>query len=1083
VPTQLLHFAAFVGKDAFREVLASGADPHFVKPGSRRSTLLAAAEAGCADCVVALLEAGADAAVRDAHGNTPLSIATEKGHADVIHVLRTHAPPGGKPNAGTAKLVASDDYGFLDNDEDDETFMAMNGDHSYDDVFNEAEGRAIVRDELLRQQALGRAAADLDGHGILALHKAASEGADARARELLRAGAAVDAASGRGVTPLMLAARGGHAPMVHLLLAAGADAGALDENEWGALHFAALANSREAVQALLAAGAEAHAQDDHGVTPFHMAAKNEQRRSFNALVAHAFPRLREHGTGLLLHCCSCIPTSHCSELLEADPPHAPVPSMLIHMAAASADADTCEELLSSGADARYVTRISRRTALHAAAEHDNAGCAAALLTAGADVAAADAKGATPLSLATAGGHADMVRLLRAHAARGSTLDREESEAETALRMAVWNGDVARATALLDRGVALDVPHSNGLSLLHHAAQAGSVEVVTLLLARGADAGARDSFGNVPLHHAAHAGHASLVPLLLAAAGAEVDARGVKRRTPLHVAAAADQVDVVRALLAGGASTTTDDVEGLTAAHHALQNAHVASFKLLVQHAAPHVAAAPGFDKRLRACFAAGGTDDESAACAPLELLVGAAVNKQPRPHASRRDSARRATTAVPPPEVPAAPSFAEDMVACALMLAVVCALVWGMRRRGGRQQRRAAARPRAGGAGGGAASWREAAGDAWDALVEEAAGAAAATLRRVRRLCDAFAALFRSAPPPQQQQPHPARGAAPDAGDDAVGAAAVAAAGGARRRRRAPGGGGGGGAGNASDGIAPPPPPPPPPAPPLPPAAEPPPPPAAADAAIDAAARDEPPSPPPSPASAPWHRGVRRRSPGACSTGSGAAGRATRAAAAVLRVHGCPAAGGVHAVRVHGGVRCVRRAGDERGRGAARRRALPHLRRGDARLPPRLPVRRVRTLGPGAEDTAHTHKHTHIHTRALSYMPVPKWHTRRRHAPCRGWLHVVPTSSISCRPRRRRPSPRYDARFRLELKQEAHHFRTYAPTGRAGGVGPRHAVGAPRARLEGLPRVPTSPPANRSAADAESRAGRLRYFDGHVGLG
>jgi hypothetical protein len=44
----------------------------------------------------ALLQAGADAAARNADGMTPLSLATALGHADVARLLRTHAPRGSK---------------------------------------------------------------------------------------------------------------------------------------------------------------------------------------------------------------------------------------------------------------------------------------------------------------------------------------------------------------------------------------------------------------------------------------------------------------------------------------------------------------------------------------------------------------------------------------------------------------------------------------------------------------------------------------------------------------------------------------------------------------------------------------------------------------------------------------------------------------------------------------------------------------------------------------------------------------------------------------------------------------------------
>jgi ankyrin repeat protein len=290
VPTLMLFFAALLGKvDALRGALASGADVHAANRVTGQTALHAAAAEDCADCVAALLEAGADAMARDVNGNTPLSIATEAGHAHVVRLLQGSKPHGGVDSkAGTAKRgkaaaapppaapragapaprIALDDDHILDDEGDADValFTAKPGGY-----YDAASGRAIVGaelDEVLRQQMRGLVAADSDGDGLTPLHHAAFGGAEGYARELLREGAAVYAASHGGMTPLMCAARGGHAPMVRLLLAAGADARALEKNGWGVLHFAAIGGSPEAVTALLAAGADAHARDATGTTPF-----------------------------------------------------------------------------------------------------------------------------------------------------------------------------------------------------------------------------------------------------------------------------------------------------------------------------------------------------------------------------------------------------------------------------------------------------------------------------------------------------------------------------------------------------------------------------------------------------------------------------------------------------------------------------------------------------------------------------------------------------------------------------------------------------------------------------------------------
>lgn len=68
-------------------------------------------------------------------------------------------------------------------------------------------------------------------------------------------------------------------------------------------------------------------------------------------------------------------------------------------------------LLARGASVEAEAPPSRRRPLHAAAQSGHAACAAALLSAGADVAASDSQGQTPLVLAASGGHAACLQVL------------------------------------------------------------------------------------------------------------------------------------------------------------------------------------------------------------------------------------------------------------------------------------------------------------------------------------------------------------------------------------------------------------------------------------------------------------------------------------------------------------------------------------------------------------------------------------------------------------------------------------------------------------------------------------------------
>ncbi len=149
----------------------------------------------------------------------------------------------------------------------------------------------------------------------------------------------------------------------------------------------------------------------------------------------------------------------------------------------------------------------------------------ALLAAGADIAARDRYGRTPLHEAAESPWPDAVEALLAAGA-----------------------DVA----------ARDV---HGRTPLHDVNTAAAAKA---LLAAGADIGARDRGQRTPLHYAWVPG----VPDTLLAAGADVAARDDRRRTPLHEAAAGVDPDAVEGLLAAGADAAARDSDGMTPLHRA-----------------------------------------------------------------------------------------------------------------------------------------------------------------------------------------------------------------------------------------------------------------------------------------------------------------------------------------------------------------------------------------------------------------------------------------------------------------------------------------------------------------------------------
>ncbi len=144
-----------------------------------------------------------------------------------------------------------------------------------------------------------------DAKGRTPLSIAAREGDAARIRQLLDAGAAVDARSASmNITPLMGAAnRTNAAPLVRLLLDAGADPTAAARNGAGALARAVLGGDVEAAQMLLEAGANprgAVTKAPPNTTPIWVAVAFKRPEMLDLLLAHgAEVNLGDSFTGTL----------------------------------------------------------------------------------------------------------------------------------------------------------------------------------------------------------------------------------------------------------------------------------------------------------------------------------------------------------------------------------------------------------------------------------------------------------------------------------------------------------------------------------------------------------------------------------------------------------------------------------------------------------------------------------------------------------------------------------------------------------------------------------------------------------------
>ncbi|KAK1749906.1 ankyrin repeat-containing domain protein [Echria macrotheca] len=448
---------------------------------------------------------------------------------------------------------------------------------------------------------------NLNGESIL--HYAILDGKAELVGKLLQLGADISYSSRKGGAALHLAAHKGNEEIVGMLLGAGADveaghvpysgegydpprrdywADAVPWSRWGyysprysqwcqlepgwtPLHCAGCSGHDEIARMLLSRGVRVDATGHGGETPLHVAASAAQKAVMELLVQHGSDVKARTASG-------------------ETPLHWAARAAVAVEAKAAADSFKCA--CRQHKDEMYERAHPTET---------KAECAELLLSMGAVPDAVNAEGSTPLMLAIAAGHGDVVQvlfkatggttstatayaeLLRDVARRGnasvqalaelslSFTETEESQAAWCeiLGNACLKGKTEMAQLAIFKGAKL--PGRIGpddRDPLHHMVtndELGDLVELVLSTSCGADVHRRDAAGRNALHLAfsmrgdgttltIHGSdrRARIVAVLLAA-GAPPNARTLSGDTALHLACAAGDAEVIEVLLENGAS--------------------------------------------------------------------------------------------------------------------------------------------------------------------------------------------------------------------------------------------------------------------------------------------------------------------------------------------------------------------------------------------------------------------------------------------------------------------------------------------------------------------------------------------------
>ncbi|CAL1265866.1 unnamed protein product [Larinioides sclopetarius] len=218
----------------------------------------------------------------------------------------------------------------------------------------------------------------------------------------------------------------------------------------------------------------------------------------------------------------------------------------LRQAAATGNLDQVRALLKAGVKAD--PDLEGRTALHLASANGHAAVVKALIEGGAKINALDAAGYSPLHQAATEGHEEVVKLLLKNGCHVDTQD--ELHGNTALHEAAWKGFSRTVEILCKNRANFYIKNNGGFTPLHLACQNGHNQCCRNLLLAACKPDVRNSYGDTPLHTAARYGHAGVLRILISAF-CNVNEKNKNGDTGLHVAVAMGRSKLTRILLEAG----------------------------------------------------------------------------------------------------------------------------------------------------------------------------------------------------------------------------------------------------------------------------------------------------------------------------------------------------------------------------------------------------------------------------------------------------------------------------------------------------------------------------------------------------
>jgi ankyrin repeat protein len=539
----------------FLEAILTPASLASVDPAGK-TILHLAAEAGNARAANTILKAGADFSLRDKNGKSALDFALEradsKNHAETAEQLILAGAVSNNPlYAYFAPAAKSSNYNLRIADGMTPLhYIAREGYIGYLTFILERKADANLK----------------NASGASPLHEAARSGNIRVMQTLIDYGAEVNAQDAKGNSVLHVAVPAdSHLEAIKLFLSNGANINLRDEHGDSPLHIAILLNrSEEIIRTLLSKGADVTIRDIDGKTPLFLAVERSRGNYIPMLLEYGSDIFAVDNKGITPYERSFSENSSIVLLLVNDKTIFQNDSdgnTILHLTTRFVgNSYIINRILDHGAsiDAR---NKAGDTSLAIAVRQNEEDAGLLLLSRGADIFAANAKGESPLYLAFPPKNGKNSEL-RQWMLNPQTLSARDGLGNTAFHyIAQWRFD-AWVPVLVKMGANIEAANATGETPLFAAVKQDSPSTIKVLMDNGGSLFARDTLGN-SLLHAAVRWHAIKGAETLLDKGLDINCHALNGKTPLHDAIRWWMPDMELLLLKRGADIEIRDTEGNT----------------------------------------------------------------------------------------------------------------------------------------------------------------------------------------------------------------------------------------------------------------------------------------------------------------------------------------------------------------------------------------------------------------------------------------------------------------------------------------------------------------------------------------